>query len=142
MAHASSRTFINHYRPRRHPGMQEIMVFSNLTEEEKTSVERDPELQAAIGQLEASPGGATVDLDNHDKETRVVDSELSPSEQLKAQEPTRRGQDDNDVNPTDQDFADDKLSSEVSDHEERRRPRKRRRLAATSVTVANDVPIC
>ncbi|KAK6810748.1 hypothetical protein RU639_013608 [Aspergillus parasiticus] len=71
MAHASSRTFIKHYRPRRHTGLQEVMCGVDLDEElsravtrmsrwidkrrprilsdaEKASVERDPELQSAI----------------------------------------------------------------------------------------------
>jgi hypothetical protein len=71
MSHASSRTFINHYRPRRHVGLQEIMCGLNPNEElsravtrtsrwidrrrprylndaERASVEKDPELQSAI----------------------------------------------------------------------------------------------
>jgi hypothetical protein len=71
MAHASSRTFIKHYRPRRHAEMQEIVCGLNpaeefsravkrmsrwidtrrpryLTDAEKASVEKDPELQSAI----------------------------------------------------------------------------------------------
>ncbi|KAH1515597.1 hypothetical protein KXX29_009720 [Aspergillus fumigatus] len=71
MAHASSRTFIKHYRPRRHAGLQEVMCGVNpdeefsraitrmsrwidrrrpryLTDAEKASVEKDPELQSAI----------------------------------------------------------------------------------------------
>lgn len=80
MAHASSRTFINHYRPRRHTGLQEIMCGLNPNEElsravtrmsrwidrrrprylndaERASVEKDPELQSAIrwqAELESS----------------------------------------------------------------------------------------
>jgi hypothetical protein len=71
MAHASSRTFIEHYRPRQHTGMQEIVCGLNpdeefaravkrmsrsiderrpryLTAAEKAAVEMDPELQSAI----------------------------------------------------------------------------------------------
>ncbi|KAL4935325.1 hypothetical protein BDV06DRAFT_228932 [Aspergillus oleicola] len=71
MAHASSRTFIKHYRPRRHAGLQEVMCgldpdveFSRavsrvsrwinrrrpryLTDADRASVEKDPQLQAAI----------------------------------------------------------------------------------------------
>ncbi|KAE8148498.1 hypothetical protein BDV25DRAFT_168391 [Aspergillus avenaceus] len=71
MAHASSRTFIEHYRPRRHAGLQEIMCGLNpdqefsravtrmsrwidrrrpryLNETDRTSVEQDPELQSAV----------------------------------------------------------------------------------------------
>ncbi|KAB8213417.1 C2H2 finger domain protein [Aspergillus novoparasiticus] len=71
MAHASSRTFIKHYRPRRHTGLQEVMCGVDPDEElsravtrmsrwidkrrprilsdaEKASVEKDPELQSAI----------------------------------------------------------------------------------------------
>ncbi|KAE8404947.1 hypothetical protein BDV37DRAFT_100525 [Aspergillus pseudonomiae] len=71
MAHASSRTFIKHYRPRRHTGLQEVMCGIDPDEElsravtrmsrwidkrrprylsdaEKASVENDPELQSAI----------------------------------------------------------------------------------------------
>ncbi|KAH8431665.1 DUF3435 domain-containing protein [Aspergillus melleus] len=71
MAHATSRTFIKHYRPRRHTGLQEIMCgldpdeeFSkavtrmsrwidrrrprHLSDADRESVEKDPELQSAI----------------------------------------------------------------------------------------------
>ncbi|QQK44154.1 C2H2 finger domain protein [Penicillium digitatum] len=71
MAHATSRTFIKHYRPRRHTGLQEIMCGLNPDEEfskavtrmsrwidrrrprylsdaDRQSVEKDPELQSAI----------------------------------------------------------------------------------------------
>lgn len=71
MAHATSRTFIKHYRPRRHTGSQEIMCGLNPDEEfskavtrmsrwidrrrprylsdaDRESVEKDPELQSAI----------------------------------------------------------------------------------------------
>ncbi|KAL4766861.1 hypothetical protein BDW60DRAFT_212539 [Aspergillus nidulans var. acristatus] len=71
MAHASSRTFIKHYRPRRHAGLQEVMCgldpdveFSRavsrvsrwidrrrpryLTDSDRALVEKDPQLQAAI----------------------------------------------------------------------------------------------
>ncbi|KAB8067670.1 hypothetical protein BDV29DRAFT_163138 [Aspergillus leporis] len=71
MAHASSRTFVKHYQPRRHAGLQEVMCGVNpdeefsraitrmsrwidrrrpryLTDAEKASVEKDPELQSAI----------------------------------------------------------------------------------------------
>lgn len=71
MAHASSRTFIKHYRPRRHAGLQEVMCgldpdleFSRavsrvsrwidrrrpryLTDADRALVEKDPQLQAAI----------------------------------------------------------------------------------------------
>ncbi|KAJ6096881.1 hypothetical protein N7486_007627 [Penicillium sp. IBT 16267x] len=71
MAHATSRTFIKHYRPRRHTGLQEIMCGLNPDEEfskavtrmsrwidrrrprylsdaDRESVEKDPELQSAI----------------------------------------------------------------------------------------------
>ena len=71
MAHASSRTFIKHYRPRRHTGLQEVMCGLNPDEEfsravtrmsrwidrrrprylndaERVLVEKDPELQSAI----------------------------------------------------------------------------------------------
>ncbi|KAF4263839.1 hypothetical protein CNMCM8812_003855 [Aspergillus fumigatus] len=71
MAHASSRTFIKHYQPRRHAEIQEIVCGLNpaeefsravkrmsrwidtrrpryLTDAEKASVEKDPELQSAI----------------------------------------------------------------------------------------------
>jgi hypothetical protein len=71
MNHASNRTFIDYYRPRRHAGLQEIMcglkpdeVFAqaltrmsrwidkrrprHLTDTEKAPVEQHPELQAAI----------------------------------------------------------------------------------------------
>ncbi|THC87454.1 hypothetical protein EYZ11_013100 [Aspergillus tanneri] len=71
MAHASSRTFIKHYRPRRHASLQEVMCgldpdneFSKavtrmsrwidrrrpryLTDADRASVEQDPELQSAI----------------------------------------------------------------------------------------------
>ncbi|KAK9550408.1 hypothetical protein V6Z79_008273 [Aspergillus fumigatus] len=75
MKHASSTTFLNHYRPRRHVSMQEHMLglppdkeFERavtsisrwidkwrpryLNDMEKASVERDPELQAAIQRRE------------------------------------------------------------------------------------------
>ncbi|KAE8387097.1 C2H2 finger domain protein [Aspergillus alliaceus] len=61
MAHASSRTFVEHYRPRQHTGMLEIVRGLNpdeefararrpryLTAAEKAAVEMDPELQSAI----------------------------------------------------------------------------------------------
>lgn len=71
MAHASSRTFIKHYRPRRHTGLQEVMCGLNPNEEfsravtrmsrwidrrrprylddaDRALVEKDPELQSAI----------------------------------------------------------------------------------------------
>ena len=71
MAHASSRTFIKHYRPRRHTGLQEVMCGLNPDEEfsravtrmsrwvdrrrprylndvDRALVEKDPELQSAI----------------------------------------------------------------------------------------------
>ncbi|KAB8242952.1 hypothetical protein BDV35DRAFT_364611 [Aspergillus flavus] len=71
MAHASSRTFIKYYQPRRHTGLQEVMCGVDLNKElsqavtrmsrwidkrrprilsnaEKASVGRDPELQSAI----------------------------------------------------------------------------------------------
>jgi NDP-sugar pyrophosphorylase family protein len=71
MAHASSRTFIKYYQPRRHAEMQEIVCRLNpvkefsravkqmsrwidmrrpwyLTDAEKVLVEKDPELQSAI----------------------------------------------------------------------------------------------
>ncbi|KAJ6008513.1 hypothetical protein N7540_012489 [Penicillium herquei] len=71
MAHATSRTFIKHYRPRRHTGLQEIMCgldpdeeFSKavtrmsrwidrrrpryLSDADREYVEKDPELQSAI----------------------------------------------------------------------------------------------
>ncbi|KAE8311026.1 hypothetical protein BDV41DRAFT_566150 [Aspergillus transmontanensis] len=71
MAHASSRTFIKYYQPRRHTGLQEVMCGVDLNKElsqavtrmsrwidkrrprilsnaEKASVGRDPELQFAI----------------------------------------------------------------------------------------------
>ncbi|KAJ6036024.1 hypothetical protein N7540_000303 [Penicillium herquei] len=71
MAHATSRTFIKHYRPRRHTGLQEIMCGINPDEEfskavtrmsrwidrrrprylsdaDRQEVEKDPELQSAV----------------------------------------------------------------------------------------------
>ncbi|KAJ6163934.1 hypothetical protein N7470_002606 [Penicillium chermesinum] len=87
MAHASSRTFIQHYRPRRHTGLQEIMCglkpdeeFSKavtrmsrwidrrrpryLSDADRESVEKDPELLSAIRwqrELETQCGGRPHD---------------------------------------------------------------------------------
>ncbi|RDK41021.1 hypothetical protein M752DRAFT_284523 [Aspergillus phoenicis ATCC 13157] len=49
MAHSSSKTFINHYRPRRHAGRWiDKRRPRYLTEADRASVEKDPVLQAAI----------------------------------------------------------------------------------------------